>query len=68
MMAYDPEIMLYEEPASMDVVDWEAFCQHMREEAARYPESQNVRLTLQSAERALKRFREMWSRLDTKAA
>lgn len=26
MMADDPEIMLYEEPSSMDVADWEAFC------------------------------------------
>ena len=68
MMAYDPEIMLYEEPTSMEVADWEAFCQQMREEAQRYPDSQHVRLTLQSAERALKQFRAMWARLGAKAA
>ena len=60
-MNYDPELMLYEEPSSMDVADWERFCERMREEAQRYPDSENVRLTLQFAEQSLDRFREMWA-------
>lgn len=68
MMAYDPELVVYEEPGSLDVDDWERFCQQMREEARRHPESQHVRLTLQSAERALKQCRAMRARLDAQAA
>ena len=67
-MAYDPELMLYEEPASMEVADWERFCERMREEAQRYPDSENVRLTLQFAEQSLDRFRGMWAGLSAKAA
>ncbi len=68
MTAYDPELMIYEEPSSMEIADWEDFCQQMREEAAHYPDSQNVRLTLQSAERTLKQVQTMWGEIDAKAA
>ncbi|WP_295408770.1 hypothetical protein [uncultured Thiocystis sp.] len=65
---YDPELMLYEDPPSLRIEDWETFCDKMRAEAARFPNSQNVRLTLQSSERMLRELREEWTESDAKAA
>lgn len=47
----DPDLMVYEDPSSLDLVDWERFCKQMRAEAQRFPESENVRATLRAAER-----------------
>jgi hypothetical protein len=57
-IAYDPELMIYEDPPSLRIEDWEAFCVEMRAEAARFPDSENVRRTLASSERMLKELRE----------
>ena len=58
LMDYDPELMVYEDPPSLRVEDWEAFCEELRKEAERFPNSQNVRLTLRSSERMLRELRE----------
>lgn len=53
MINYNPDRMIYEEPSSMSIEDWKAFCREMHEEAERFPNNQNVRLTLQEAEKTL---------------
>lgn len=54
----NPDTTIYEEPSSLRVEDWEAFCSAMREEAERHPHSQNVLDTLQFAERMLEGIRD----------
>lgn len=49
---------VYEEPSSLRVSDWEAFCDQMREEVARYPDRDDAIDTLRFAERMLKEIQD----------
>ena len=59
---------IYEEPGSLRMSDWEAFCQTMREEVERHPDRRDALEALQSAERALKQIRGLWAETEAKAA
>lgn len=70
MSEYNPDRMIYEEPSSMLIEDWEAFCRDMRQEAEQFPDSENVRLTLQYAEKTLNDLinHPIWSQQTKQAA
>lgn len=64
---YDPELMIYEDPPSLRVEDWERHCEQMRAEVDQFPGSQNARLALQSAERMLRELRQDLGTIDEAA-
>lgn len=48
---------IYEDPPSLDIADWEAFCAKMRQEVKEHPDREDAIDTLRFAERMLEELR-----------
>ncbi|WP_295405242.1 hypothetical protein [uncultured Thiocystis sp.] len=59
---------IYEDPPSLRIEDWEAFCEKMREEVALHPDRQDAIDTLSSSERFLRELRQEWAAIKSQAA